>query len=209
MKREPILLSSLKKYSNGGKFIIGIAGTHSGAGVTHLAVLLAAYMSEYLNMRTAFLECAPKNEIQYLKKYFFKPKEERDLKGDTFVVHRVTFYENRNVQGITEIMGEQFDCVILDFGTDINRYKGEFFRCDKKIIVSSLAVWKDEILKRFLQSTSHIKNSDQWIYAIPFVQDKIINNAGRELNRQFYAVPYEPDPFLLSEEVIRFFQKIL
>jgi hypothetical protein len=209
MKREPILLGRLKRPGTQGKLIIGITGTHSGAGVTHLAVLMATYFSEYLGLRTAFLECAPKNEIQYIKNHFFKEYDESADAEDNFSVHRVTFYKNRNVQGIPEIMGDQFDCVILDFGIDVNKYKGEFLRCDKKIIVSSLAVWKVEGLRRFIHNTGYIKNSDQWIYGIPFVQDKVINKGRKELNVPIYGIPYEPDPFVLSNSTIQFFQKIL
>jgi hypothetical protein len=99
--------------------------------------------------------------------------------------------------------------VILDLGTDMIKHKNEFLRCDKKIVVASLAIWKLQGLERFISSYSHIKNSEQWIYVSPFTTKRLIKEAVKKLEEQIYGVPYEPDPFLLSEEMIRFFQRIL
>lgn len=208
MRREPILMKKLKKEKVQGKFLIGLIGTHPGAGVTHLGIMLSNYFSEYLGRKTAFLECGSKGDFQYLQQHFYDPNESY-CQQDFFTIHRVTFYKKRNMQGIPEIIGDQYDCIILDLGTDMVKNKSEFLRCDKKIVISSLAVWKKHEIERFIESTIHIKNSDQWDYVIPFADNTAVNKVSKKLQRKIYGAPYEPDPFLLTVSAINFFEKLL
>lgn len=208
MQREPILMRKLTKEKAQGKLVIGLIGTHNGAGVTHLGILLANYLSECLGQKTAFVECSPKNDLQYVERYFFDQSEDL-YNHDYFIIRRVTFYKNRNLHGLPEIVGDKYDCVILDLGTDMVKNKSEFLRCDKKIVISSLAVWKMHELERFVSNNAHVKNSKQWIYAIPFSQSKPLKEGIKKLQRKIYGIPYEPDPFILSDEVIRLFQKFI
>ncbi len=208
MRKEPILMKKLAGERIQGKLIIGVIGTHSGAGVTHLGILLANYLSQYMGQKTAFLECGPKNELQYLEQYFFEEPED-SFKQDSFTIRRVTFYKNKSLQGIPEIVGDSFDCIILDLGTDMAKNKYEFLRCDIKIVVSSLAVWKKQELERFAANTTHIKNNEQWAYVIPFAQNKVLKEAAKKLQRKIYRMPYEPDPFVLSADAIYFFRRLI
>lgn len=190
-----------------GKLIIGIVGTHKGAGVTHFGILLAQYISECLGLTTAYLECYPQDEIQYLQ-YFLKTSID-EKQEDSFSIHRVTYYKHIQDKKIGEIIGDQYDCVILDLGTDFTKGKNEFLRCDKKIVVSSLSLWKRHELENFIQHTNHIKNSEQWIYAIPFGETNDIKFYTKEFQRDFYGIPYEPDPYIISAATIQLFQKLI
>jgi hypothetical protein len=209
MQRVPILRKKLSRLEEQkGKLIIGIIGTHKGAGVTHLSILLSNYFGEWEGRKTALLECGHQKEMQYLQYSFYGRNKEEEEK-ETFQVHRVTFYKNVKEQAVAEIVGEDYDCVILDLGTDFVKSKSEFLRCDKKIIVSSFSTWKKSELERFINNTSQYKNSNQWMYAIPFGQAKDIKQEGKEFHREMYRVPYEPDPFALSTDTIRLLQKLI
>ncbi len=206
MQREPILMKKIKKEKVQGKFIIGLIGTHPGAGVTHLGIMLSNYFSEYLGCKTAFLECGSGSDFQYLQQYFYDPGEDI-YNRDFFTIHRVTFYKKRNLQGIPEIIGDQYDCIVLDLGTDMVKNKSEFLRCDKKIVVSSLSVWKEHEMRQFIENTKHLRNSEQWTYVIPFTDHAAVNRVSKKLHRKVYGIPYEPDPFFLTVSVINYFQK--
>lgn len=207
MQREPILMKKLDRDRARGKLVIGLIGTHSGAGVTHLGISLAAYFSEYQRRNTAYVECSSHNDLSNLQKNCTDISEDTCYQG-FFTHRRVTFYKNRNLLNIPEIIGGQFECIILDMGTDIVKNKSEFLRCDKKIVVSSLAVWKRQELNKFILNTAHINNCEQWIYAIPFTTNKEIKEALKKQRKKLYAVPYEPDPFYLTKEVIQLFQRL-
>ncbi len=208
MQREPILMKKLMREKTHGKLVIGIIGTHRGAGVTHFGILLGNYLSGWLGQKTAILECSSRNDLQFLQQYFYDSSEDSYCR-DSFSMHRITFYKNRNLQSIPEIMGERHDCVILDFGTDMVKNKSEFLRCDIKIVVSSLAVWKKHELERFINNHIYIKNCEQWIYVIPFMPNKVLKEAAKKLQRKIYGIPYEPDPFVLSDNAVHLFQKLI
>jgi hypothetical protein len=211
MKKSPILYQRISKLkAHRGKLAVGIIGTHKGAGVTHLGILLAAYLSEWAGYRTAYLECYPKKDMQYLKSYLYDDGNTKDLpECNTFKIKHVTFYCNVKEQEMAEIIGEKYDCVILDLGTDFLKSKNEFLRCDRRFVVGSLAMWKRYELDKFIQNTEHIKYSDEWIYMIPFSQKRDVIRAEKEFQRNIYGVPFEPDPFLLSSESVQLFQTLL
>ncbi len=208
MQRTPILMKKLARERSQGKLVIGLIGTHTGAGVTHLGLMMAHFFSECQGHKTAYIECGHHNELGFLQQAFFDPAED-SYNREIFRLRRVTLYKNRSLQGIPEIVGDQYNCVILDLGTDMTKHKSEFLRCDKKIVVGSLAIWKQHDLEKFINSYGHIKNSEQWIYVSPFTTNQSLKEAVNKLDKKIYGVPYEPDPFLLSEEMIRFFQRIL
>ncbi|WFR57745.1 hypothetical protein QA584_01295 [Anaerocolumna sp. AGMB13025] len=208
MLRKPILMNKLNKEKSQGKLVIGLIGTHTGAGVTHLGILLAVYLSECLGHKTAFIECGGNNDLKHLQEHFFHPEEEQ-YNQESFTLNRVTFHKNKRLQGLPEIIGDKYDCVILDLGTDLAKHKSEFLRCDKKIVIGSLAVWKTHELEKFINITAPIKNCEQWIYAIPFATKKTVREAEKKYKRIIQGVPYEPDPFLLTGNIIRLFQKLI
>lgn len=208
MQRTPILMKKLVREKPRGKLVIGLIGTNSGVGVTHLGLMMAHYFSQCQGHKTAFIECGLHNELEFLQKDLFDPEEE-DYNGDSFRLGRITFYKNTNMHKIPEIIGASYDCVILDLGTDMVKYKSEFLRCDKKVVVCSLAIWKQHELANFINNHLHIKNSEQWIYVSPFTTNQIRKEAVKKLKRNIHGIPYEPDPFYLSDEMVLFFQKIL
>ncbi|MFU0825965.1 MAG: SAM-dependent methyltransferase [Lachnoclostridium sp.] len=208
MLRTPILMKKLDRDKIRGKLVIGLLGTNCGAGVTHFGLMMAHYFSEYQGQKTAFIECGYHNELEYLQRALFQT-EENSYNGDFFRLGRITFYKNLNLQKIPEVVGGSYDCVILDLGTDMAKHKGEFLRCDKKVVVCSLAIWKQHELENFINNSMHIQDSNQWIYVSPFTTTRIRKEAVKKLGRTIYGIPYEPDPFFLSEEMILFFQKIL
>ena len=209
MQKAPILRKRLSKIeAHQGKLVIGIFGTHKGVGATHLGISLANYLSEWLGRKTAFIECYPQKDIQFIQ-YYVNGRIESKEDKEYFNVHRVTYYKNVKEQEIAEIVGNDYDCVVLDLGTDFNKGKNEFLRCDRRIVVSSLTIWKKQELEKFIVNTCHIKYSDQWTYVIPFVQSKDIKKAAKELHREIYEIPYEPDPFALSTDTIQLFQKLI
>lgn len=210
VKRQPILMKRIRKEYKQGKLIIGITGTHQNVGVTHLGLMLATYLSEWLGHRTAYVEVRDRQpsslDINSLKSYFYG--EEESIEEESYTVHRVTFYPQRNSKNLVDIMNDSYQCLILDLGSDWKNIN-EFLRCDIKIVVSNLAVWKKHKFKNFLSVSEELKTSDTWIYAIPFAAEKQVKAAGREFGKSMYGVPYEPDPFLLSQNMIHFFRKFI
>lgn len=209
MKKTLILHKKLTRMeAHQGKLVIGIAGSHKGAGVTHFGIMLTTYLSEWVGKKTVYLEYSPKKSTEYLRHYIYGDSEEYE-DNKPFVINHSTFYSNVKEQDAAEILGDRYDCVVLDLGTDFLRYKNEFLRCDKRIVVSSLTIWKRYELEKFINNTEYLKSSSQWNYLIPFCNGKEVKHAAMELQRKIYGVPYEPDPFNISKETLQLFQKML
>lgn len=213
MKKVTILLKRISRQENQpGKLTIGVIGTHHGTGVTHLSILLANYLSQWLGKKVAYVEYGQQEDIMHMKNIYsevYGSTKESSEEEDFFLIHRVTYYKSVRPAELAEIIGASYDCIILDLGMDFIKNKHEFFRCDRKLVVSSLTPWKQQELERFQQHTCHINQSDEWLYMIPFVKKRELKQAAKEFRKQFWGIPYEPDPFSLSEETIHLFQKVI
>lgn len=189
-----------------GKLIIGVCSTHECAGATHFCLLLATYFSEWLGLKTVYVDFNGKTGISYLQDFFLRGKEE---KSSNFTVGRIDFYSSENLYRISEIIGEGTDCIILDIGHAFLDNRNEFLRCDIKVVLSSLAVWKQDKLRHFIEKVKDSFEITDWRYVIPFADEKAIKEGIRNYRINLYQMPYQPDPFTINTATIRFFDRIL
>lgn len=198
----------LSSYKIQGKLIFGIIGTHTGAGATHFALLLCNYLSDYLGKKTAYVECFPHNELQYLEEMYCS-KGNATSYDESFLLHRIHYYKNIKENKLAEIIGLGYDCIVLDLGIDINKMKKEFIRCDRKIAITSLAIWKVKKLEDFMAKTELIRDKIKFDFGVPLIKSKVVKNFSRENKLTMFSIPYEPDPFALSHDTIKLFQRII
>jgi hypothetical protein len=199
-------LQKTKNDRKKGKLIIGVCSTHPGAGATHFSMLLATYFSEWLGIKTAYINFKDTEGFNLLKEYFLKNKEKND---SNFTVGRITFYNKDNLNKLSEIIGGEADCIILDMGHEFLENKNEFLRCDLKIVISSLAVWKQDKLKKFLETVNNSFAKTDWKYVITFVDEKAFKEGMGIYRINLWKMPYQPDPFTIQTVVVRFFDSLL
>ncbi|BCJ97262.1 hypothetical protein [Anaerocolumna chitinilytica] len=201
-----------------GKQIIGIAGTHKGAGVTHLGLMLTTCLSEGLGLNTAYLHWTDNKDVCFLRNHFC-PEDKNDSFDEEFQVSRAVFYPRVRREKMFDILSEGYDCIVMDFGSSYKDHREEFLRCDKKIIVSCLSPWKRFYLEEFIAETEEIPESANWIYGINHSSAKEVSDAvrrlkgkasdGRTLPGKILTIPYEKDPFFLSPDAMNFTKYIL
>ncbi|MDF2587298.1 MAG: hypothetical protein K0S41_1139 [Anaerocolumna sp.] len=208
MLKTPILKRNLIYETYQGKLIIGVMGTHKGVGVTHSCILLANYLGRCLGKKTALIECYPQNDFKFIEDELVS-NDNNMKESKSFELHKVTYYKSIKSREISEIIGDDYDCVVLDLGCDLINGKYEFLRCDKKLVISSMIPWKLHELDKFVMNNEHIKNSYQWIYLIPFGSKKDINIIKKDFNLKVNQIPCEPDPFIISSSVIQLFQTVI
>lgn len=202
-----ILKSSKKRPWGYKRLVIGIAGTYKGAGATHLGLMLTACISEGLGRKTAYLHWQENKDISMLREYFYK-KEEKPY-TEPFTVSDVSFYPVVRREEAINILSGEYDCIIMDFGSNYKEHLEEFMRCDLKIAVGSLVPWKRYYLEEFLYETDGIQGSLEWIYAVNHTLEKEAALAARQLKRRLTVIPYGRDPFYLSPEAMTFTQNLL
>lgn len=189
-----------------GKLVVGVCCTHSNVGATHFCMLLVTYFSEWLGLKTAYVNFKDSIEHYDLKDYFLKDQEVMD---SHFTIGRVTFYSNDNLNRLAEVIGEKTDCLVLDIGAQLLKNQNEFLRCDIKIVVSSLSIWQQHKLELFLETVRDSFDKVDLRYVIPFIEEKDLKVAIRNYRIPLYKMPYQPDPFTINTTLVHFFERIL
>lgn len=191
MKQKPMLLSKLTQ-NNHGRFreVIGLIGTHHGVGVTHTGLLLAFYFGEELGKKTAFLECNGHRDMQLIEAAYDWEREEQN----SFSFHHITCYKDVKPGQIPRILGEAYEYVILDFGTDIAANMDELLRCSTKIVVGGQSELDILKLKAFSQSVASIRGSEHWIYYLVRAKSRTMTRIRKEMMNIIWAVPDAQEP---------------
>jgi len=184
--------------------MIGLVGTHRGAGVTHTGLMIAFYFGEELGKKTAFLELNDHHDMSLLQSVYEWSKEDEI----SFSYHQITFYKNVTRNILAELRSEDYDCYILDFGAECKTIWDEFLRCGTKIVIGNQVDWNRVKLEQFMGYVQTIKGSNTWLHLIPYATQKTINKLRSELERLIYSVPLEVDPMILSKDTIRLFDEL-
>jgi len=205
MKRKPILLDKVIKWKNNSpRQVIGMIGTHHGAGVTHTGLMLAFYMGEELGKKTAYVECNHNHDMGLLQASY----EWNEADEFSFTFHRITCYKDMGPNRIPEILSDDYECVIIDFGMDFAGNREEFLRCGRKVILTGQAEWELRKLESFLQTLHLIHGSDAWIHLVSCINGKALTKLRTKLGNNIYAVPFNPNPILPSSNTCRLFDEL-
>jgi len=184
--------------------IIGIIGTHHGMGVTHTGLMLAFYMGEELGRKTAYLECNDHHDMSLIQSAYEWSREETQ----SFSFQQITCYKEVSGKRITEIFSDNYECFILDFGTNFISNREEFLRCSTKIVIGGQAKWCQQKLSHFINTVQAIRGNETWLYLIPNASPKIITNLKIEWNRNICAVPFQAEPTTPSKSTNHMFEEI-
>ena len=185
--------------------VIGLIGTHHGVGVTYTGLMLSFYMAEDRGRRTAYLECNQHQDMMLIRSSYDWSSEEEH----SFSFHRVTCYPEVKRDQIATVLNDDYECIVLDFGTDYINNRDELLRCDVKIVMSGKSAWEILKLKNFVNETELISGSDSWLYFIPQASDRVMRIIKKEVDREVIAVPFIEEPVLPSKIINHFFDRIL
>jgi hypothetical protein len=206
MKRKPILLKKLARESR-GKFreVIGLIGTHAGTGVTHTGLMLAFYLGEELGRKTAFLECNDHKDMNLIQKAYEWSNEEET----SFCFRNITCFKNVLPSRVADILGENYEFVVIDFGTDLKGNREEFLRCSTKAVVGGHSEWDVLKLLWFIKGCETIRGGETWTYLIPQAGEKLVTRLKKETRCRICAVPYVEDPTHSNRSTKQLFKEML
>lgn len=203
MKKKPILFNKIKQ-KDISKVTIGIVGTHPGVGVTYTSIMLAFYLGDELGKKTALLEANSNNDLSILQSAY----QWSEVDNYSFHFGQITCYKNVLKTSMAEILNDNYERIIMDFGSDLSKNWDEFLRCSTKIIIGSHAVWNLHKLKQFIKSVEHIPGNEAWLYLIPGGEEKAISKLRKELKRAIYGIPVEKDPIMVSRVSLKLFRTL-
>lgn len=194
-------------------FTIGIASVTSGLGATHLCIALANYLASKKGLKTACLEIGQScsfTQLQTNCKPALLPA--KNSAHHNFRIYDVDYYPNISKADIPALSNLGYDVLILDFGFPDDTYMDEFYRCNKKLLISSAACWKRQELATFFETYPNIKKLESLSFMIPFgtISDmlKIGKIHGLPFH-QLHSMPFLLNPFHIGKEQFSFFEKLI
>lgn len=171
-------------------------------GVTHFCIALSNFLhSRYLS-KTAYLEVNASHEISTLSRAHDP--------SASFRHQGVIYYPELTIRKATEILSLNYEFYILDFGALTTHTMLEFKRCDHRIVLTNVSIWKSLHINQFAQQLQ--KNNIPWD-TVKTIGIGGIKNDYERLNRDYriHAVPMPllEDPFHITSGCFRFFEEIM
>lgn len=187
-----------------GVYSVGILGIDKGEGVTSLAVGLASYLQELRFRQTAMVEMNREGEFEEIRDTYFG----KECKEAPFEIFKINYYPGVTRNQYARICNMGYDCVVTDFGHDYRNSMEDFLRCDRKIIMGSINLWK---YRKYLEFYEYIKNFPgvgTWQFILSGDEEDIrmirAKHGIEVMCKQFFINPYH-----ISEIEEAYYKRIL
>lgn len=180
---------------------IGIVGADDHVGVTHLAIMIANYLSSKERFRVAVIDLSQRNSLLELQKIHDSCDKllKKELMNETmFQVHKVDYYSYVSQRDIANILHLGYRYVIVDFGKVVGEYEHEILRCHQRILVGSCCEWQQNQFKKAVEMNVMSKDHGIWAYAAFLGINEIRHGLEKKYRIQIHKIPYVEDPFCLS-----------
>jgi len=185
-------------------YVIGVYGLHRYAGVTHLAILLAQYISNVRGRKVEVIEASGKEDMGCLAARY-KINRSRN-KSNIFTCRNITFMEHATTEELAMQQNLEYEFRILDLGSNYRKAINELMRCDLKIVVGNGAPWQQEAWELFGDLINEFKDINSWCYMCNLSKP---NMPGWSFSINHYAMGFEPNLFHPSKATRKLFSKIL
>ena len=174
---------------------IGIIGTATGVGVTHLALSLSNFLVIEQGKRVMLADFSAGRELGHVP---VTPKK---------CAYGVTYAVDWDIKRMPQLMNEAFDFLILDFGSDWQNNREEFLRCSKKIVLGSLQPWKKEQYDRRMQELEKETGFEHWDYCALFGEKEEKKYFMQTYHLTLRLVPFFENPYRLGKKEFLFLQE--
>jgi len=135
-----------RKKASEATLYIGIAAAHEGADTAAISTLFATQLNERESGRIAVVDLSGQHVLQNLYESLHGTRRSVPEK---FVLHGITYMAGQSEMVIGRCAAMGFRVVILNFGTNLKRYSGEFFRCGRRFLAGDLYPWRLRDWERF------------------------------------------------------------
>lgn len=176
-----------------------------GVGTTHLAVMMAVFLSMVRGEKVAIVEMNSKGclrQAEHIRSNFDKNLSKNIKK-------RISIFSQSDITDIAQIVSSDYGYVVLDYGNEYDTYKQFFLLNNLKIIVGSLSWWKLQFYVAFLAKIEGQWDRRCFHYLATNVADKQWKYLKRHMGISVREIPYEPDPYRLSKVTLAFLDEFL
>ena len=184
--------------------LIGVVGTGSGVGVTHLALSIANFFSSALGARCAYAElCAESKVMSYLP-------DDTVIAGSNvgYRYKGVDYYPAVSRDSLSFIRNNLYDIVICDLGKASYEDWIVTNRCDRLMIIGSMQPWRFDEYRRFMRDF-YITNGtlNGGLYGLYLKKNEKFRFE-KEFGVSVDGIPFISDPYGLNKTDIEYLQKL-
>ena len=185
--------------------IIGIMGTHRGAGTTHLAMMLSVFLGIVKGEKIALVEMNGSDCFRQAKII----RSILDTKKNKTFYKKISIFEQSELNDLGEIVSRGYSYVIVDFGSCYEVNREPFLLCNVKIVVGSLSWWKLQYYVSFLAKSECDKSRNFRTYLANCFTEGGKKYLYGKFNIRVKEIPYVPDPYSLDEKSMAFLHKLV
>lgn len=135
------------------------------------------------------------------------------MAGDTrpcFSLHNVDYYPRVYSGEIPSLLNRGYDYLILDMGALDETDVSEFLRCDRKLVLGSLAPWKLRKYEAFFEQFDHYTNlGEGFCYLVQTGANEALSGFSKTRNIRLHSVPFIGNPFRIDKDQFSFFSTLL
>lgn len=127
-----------------------------------------------------------------------------------FRLHGVDYYPNLAPDAVPRLLNMGYDYLILDLGSLNESAAAEFLRCDRKIVLGSLALWKTWSYEEFFKQFNNFTNLGEgyhYLVQVGTFQNHSVFSRQHSISMQ--EVPFIKNPFHIEKEHFLFFDILL
>lgn len=184
---------------------IGIIGTCDGAGVTHMVLMIAVYLAFVKGYRIAIVEMNDSGNLRQAEII----RSSLDRAGYKYYKKKISILSKPEMNDISQLISDNYDYVIFDYGSDYGTNNKLFLLNNIKIVIGSLSWWKLQFYVSFFAKTENENSRRKWM----FLGNNVYRKAKKYLEHTFKisieTIPYEPNPFELSQNTLLFLTKLM
>lgn len=145
-----------RKEKQKGSRYIGVMNVQEGTDGAAFCTLLAGYFSEREKGRIAYVDLSGQEMVPRLYENLFGNRKEPPV---SFSFHGVCYMTGASALTAGACDAREFTVWILYFGSRIQQYRNEFFRCDSRFAVGSLYPWQ---LQDWEELTGRLSGMTLW-----------------------------------------------
>lgn len=183
--------------------LIGIGGIGHSVGCTHFSIMMANYLAGYRRRNTVLLEWNRSGDFERLEKVCtgINRGEKR------FCVLDVQYRKDAGIKELTEVLGNNVDEILIDFGAVNEELPPELLRCEKQFLVGSFSEWQEMCFREFVRENENGNRS--WKYLAAFGSEETRREFRRRPGILVGRIPFSADAFSVTTESCSFFQQLI
>lgn len=183
-----IIKQEIKKTVN--KVFISVVGSQKRMGVTHLCIMLAAYLRKR-GFMVAIAEMNGSEDFERIMQGY-----DEQMLDDYFNIDGIDFYPNMDADGLSGILAKSYNFVIGDFGSFKECDTVTYAKGDVRIVVGGAKAWEIEHLTCIFEAFEEEALKElRFVFNLTDAESKKDIQEWMKRLGVVYFQDYFPDPF--------------